>query len=132
MEEALVPFDFQELDPILRDDRVDKIAGKIKLEFPDLWEAKFITYLQPEQVLEQKDSSKPVTIPPVVVMAILSPNPKAPGYMIMTKAAVYFDHWRETDKKQKHYVGVEDPAYKIFRRTAKEHAKTMRNLQEMN
>ena len=125
-------FDFKELEPVLHDNRVDKIASKIKLEFPVLWEAQFVTYLQPEQVLEQKDNNKPVTIPPVVVMAILSPNPKAPGYMIMTKAAVYLDDWIDTDKKQKHYVGVEDPAYKIFRRTAKEHAKTMRNLQEMN
>ena len=125
-------FDFSELEPVLHDNRVEKIAVKLKLEFPDLDTAQFVTYLQPEQNLEKKGNSKNVTIPPVVVMAILSPNPKAPGYSIMTKAAVYLDHWLDTDKKSRHYVGVEDPAYKIFRRTAKEHAKTMRNLREMN
>ena len=125
-------FDFSELEPVLHDNRVEKIAIKLRLEFPDLGNAQFVTYLQPEQRLEKKDNGKETLIPPVVVMAILSPNPKAAGYAIMTKAAVYLDHWLDTDKKHKHYVGVEDPAYKIFRRTAKEHAKTMRNLQEMN
>lgn len=120
------------MEPVLTDGRVEKIATKIKLEFPDLYDAQFVTYLQPRQVLENKESGIPSIIPPVVVMAILSPNPKSSGYAIMTKAAVYLDHWIDTDKKQKHFVGVEDPAYKIFRRTAREHAKTMRNLREMN
>lgn len=125
-------FDFAGLEPVLHDNRVEKISVKLRLEFPDLIDAQFITYLQPEQNLEKKDTGKDVNIPPVVVMAILSPNPKAPGYLIMTKAAMYLEHWIDTEKRQKHYVGMEDPAYKIFRRTAKEHAKSMRNLREMN
>jgi hypothetical protein len=125
-------FSFSDLEPVLNDNRVEKISGKIKLEFPDLYDAQFVTYLQPEQNLEGKGDGKVVSIPPVVVMALISPKPKSPGYSIMTKAAVYLDHWIDTEKKQKHFVGVEDPAYKIFRRTAKEHAKTMRNLREMN
>jgi len=125
-------FNFADLEPVLNDNRVEKIASKIKLEFPDLYDAQFVTYLQPQQNLEGKADGKTTVLPPVVVMAVLSPNPKAPGYAIMTKAALYLDHWIDTEKKQKHFVGVEDPAYKIFRRTAKEHAKTMRNLREMN
>jgi hypothetical protein len=125
-------FDFSELEPVIDDARVERISGKIKLEFPDLLDAQFATYLQPQQHLAGKDGAKDVTIDPVVVIAILSPNPKAPGYSIMTKAALYLDHWLETEKKSRHYVGVEDPAYKIFRRTAKEHRKTMRNLREIN
>jgi hypothetical protein len=125
-------FDFSDMEPVLHDNRVEKIAVKLRLEFPYLDTAQFVTYLQPEQRLESKDKSKDVNIPPVVVMAILSPNPKAAGYVIMTKAAIYLEHWLDTDKKHKHYVGLEDPAYKIFRRTAKEHAKMMRNLREMN
>lgn len=127
-----VAFDFSEMEPVLHDRRVEDIAVKLRLEFPDLESAQFVTYLQPQQRLEKKEESGEVIIPPVVVMAILSPNPKAAGYAIMTKAAVYLDHWLDTDKKSKHFVGVEDPAYKIFRRTAREHVKTVRNLQEMN
>jgi len=127
-----VSFDFSSLEPVLHDNRVEKIAVKLKLEFPHLDTAQFVTYLQPEQRLESKDKGKDVNIPPVVVMAILSPNPKAAGYMIMTKAAIYLEHWLDTDKKHKHYVGLVDPAYKIFRRTAREHAKMMGNLREMN
>ncbi len=125
-------FEFADCEPLLPDSKVEKIQEKLKREFPAIGDAVFVSYIQPRQPLNSKNGGGPTDVPEVAVFAILSQNPKAPQFHIMTKAAVYLSEWRDVQKTYGHFVAKADPAYRIFHRTCAEHAKTMQNLRSMN
>lgn len=106
------------MEPFLPDDLVEAVAEVLRREYPDLWDATFVTMVDERRV--------------VFNLAILSPHPKHPGYSIMSRAQGFVKDWDEKAKARTHFVGAPDPAVVMFRIVAREHASKMRSARQLN
>lgn len=119
-------------ETVLDDARVWRIQERVmddaKGRLPD--DTDFVTFIQPATIVDREGIAVP--IPDVAVFAIVSPNPKDPSRKVMTQGAMRLDQWRRDDFYRTHYVGAGvDPAMPVFRRIAREHVNTLRNLAEL-
>lgn len=132
-ERAPVRPGYASYETLISDRRVTAIADLVIDEFREHGlgdNAEFVTFIQPPQIVQRTGVDVP--IPEVAVFAVISDNPRAPGHQVMTQASVWLTDWRATDAARLHFVsGPQDPAFPIFRETAKAHLRTIRNLREM-
>ncbi len=115
-------------EPLLTDRRLEKVAGRLVVEFPKLldYETDFVTWIQePQELLVEGLVRK---LPRVAVLGMVSPNPKHPDSSQLSKAGMWYDHWREEDQMFGRMNQKDDPALKFYRVLAKEHLRLMDNL----
>lgn len=118
-------------DPLLSDQRLSKVAGRLVVEFPRLldWETDFATWV--EEPVEYEKDGLVGKLPRRAVLAMVSPNPKHEDNQMLTKAGMWYDHWKEEDRSFQRMNEKVDPALKMFRILAKEHIRVMENLEQL-
>lgn len=122
-----------QLEPLLTDSRVERLAEALFLRFPALpLDSEVVTFISPER----KDQLGRV-IPAGAVFAVVSGHPRArvygqPGMKMMTHAGVWLERWRLEEKGRKHFVsGRDDPAFKFLFLAAKEHLRKIDDLKSL-
>jgi hypothetical protein len=133
-----VNFDPSEYEPLLDDDRVERIAHKIKSEFgfKKLEDSVFFTFIQPARPYNQRTPEGlvvPTWIPDMAVFAIISPrpNPTRPGQKLMSQATASLEGWLEAEKEASHFAGAPDEAHKIFKAVARMHLQQLQSAKEL-
>lgn len=145
----------EDLEPLLPDDRVGKIAELLLVAYPALGaEAEVFTFVVPEQRIEDRNSKPvphepgcprgancgcgPYTVPEQAVFAIRTPHPRATfdsfyrGKTLMSNAGMLRQVWDREETARRHYVSPrEDPAWAPFDITAREHIRKTASLKAL-
>ena len=130
-------FDPSEWEPLLDDDRVERLAGKIRSQYGHrkLADTTFFTFIQPARQVKTRTSGGifvETWVPEMAVFAAITPRPQGrPGQRLMTTATVSLADWRESEADVGHYAGAPDEAHKIFRLVAVEQISKIQSAKEM-
>lgn len=121
------------MEPLLRDDRVERIAGIMRAERGELplANSKFVTFIQPAREVEKDGLVRRVDA--MAVFGVISPHPRmvAAGQELMTHGTASLSDFRDADREADHNVGAPDPAYTIFKAVVTNHLATLQNLSEL-
>lgn len=128
------PDDFE---PLLDDDRVDRIAGLVRLSFPTLpVDTQFFTFVVPPQKVER--DGEEVEIPAQAVFAVQSAHPRRTfdafyrDKELMSNTACWLPIWEREERQRMHFVsGPDDPAFGPFSIAARNHLRAIKNLKEL-
>ena len=146
-----------DFEPLLPDSRVSKIADLLRIAYPDLRDAEFVTFIVPEQngvprtQLRQaphehgcpypNDSCEcdPLNIPAQAIFCIRDKHPRADmdpvykGKMMVTTEGTFLKVWESEEKARAHYVSTsQDPAYTIMEIAARAHVKRASEFRQLN
>jgi hypothetical protein len=130
-------FDPSKWEPLLDDDRVERLAEKLRSQFghKTLADSTFFTFIQPARSYTGQTPGglqAPAWIPDMAVFAVISPRPNGrPGQKLMSTATVSLQDWLETEAQATHYVGVPDEAHQIFRAVVRDHLAKMQSAKEL-
>jgi hypothetical protein len=93
------------VEPLLADERVEKLAAELKKRLPGLPpDSMVVTYVVPK-----KDGQGPWA-----VLGVVSKGPEAHQNPFMTQGSVFLETFEERERQSKHFVGVTDPALSIL------------------
>lgn len=121
---------FGDYEPLVSDVRLAPIDDRLRGEFPGLTpEDVLVTFIQPEQV-KIRDGQE-LRIPPMAVLAVMSPNPRHPDYRLMTPGVTSLAAFEEADQEFRHYAGKTDPVLSIYRLVVKDHLRKLQDLREL-
>lgn len=147
-----------DLEPLLPDDRVGKIAELLNIAFPTLRGSDFFTFVVPPQLVlrnkpgipHERGCPTPATqaisdcdcgpflVPEQAVFAVRSDNPRASfdpvyrGKQFMTTSGMWRSVWDREEKARKHYVSTrDDPAWGPFYIAASGQARKMQDYKEL-
>lgn len=129
--------DLADYEVLLEDDRVLPIVEKLKSEFghKTLADTQFVTFVVPPRQQTKRTPEGleyPGWIPTKAVFAVLTPNPRRKGQLIMSHATTDLANWSDTERESRHYVGAPDDLHNIFRAVLREHLPTIANLKDMH
>ena len=127
-----------DFEPLLTDSRVDKIAGLLRIAYPQLPpETEIFSFIVPPQKVVKDD--REVEIPAQAVFALKSPHPRRtfdPFYKdkeLLSNTATWLRVWEAEEKQRLHYVSArEDPAFGPFSIAARNHLRAIRDFKELN
>lgn len=119
-------------EPLVEDKRLWAVAEQLGVIFPKLpvFGYDLVTWIQEPLVLTA-EGGRPVTLPRVAVLAVVSPHPKDKDRERMTKMAMWFDDWDTEEKMRSHYAGAPDPLLKFYKPVIREHLKALQNSQDL-
>ena len=101
-------------EPLLSDERLSGIAARLVVEFPQLSNSDFVTWVQePKEIVNE--SGLVTKLPRVAVFGILTDDK-------LTKAAAYLEQFEQDDVDG-------STAIRIFRATAREHLRVLDALE---
>lgn len=122
-----------EREPLITDERLARVEGRLRAEFRLLPEdASLVTYWQESFEAAKEGTDEPFLVPKLAVLAVMSTNPRHPTHDTMTLGSMRFEDWAFEERTFKHFVGVEDPALKLYRPIVRRHIDTIENLKAMN
>lgn len=130
-----------DFEPLLPDDRVDKIAGLLRIAYPQLPpETEFFSFVVPEQSAPNPNGNgEMVPLPAQAVFALQSPHPRRTfdkfyrDKELMSNTACWLRIWEAEEKQRSHFVSSrDDPAFGPFSIAARNHVRAMRDLLQLN
>lgn len=118
-------------EPLVPDERLWIAANKLGVMFPDLPRLGYdlVTWIQEPQEVETERGR--VILPRVAVLAVISPHPKDKERQRLTKAAMWYDDWKEEEDKRSHYAAMDDPLIRFFKPLVRAHVKSMLNSEAL-
>ena len=118
-------------EPLVPDKRLWAAADRLGVMFPDLPRLGYdlVTWIQ--EPVEMNTERGPVTLPRVAVLAVFSPHPKDETRERLTKAAMWYDDWKEEEDKRKHYAAMDDPLIRFYKPVVRAHLESMLNSEAL-
>jgi len=127
-----IPTGFEDYEPVVPDARLNRVLGLLLEEWPDLGGAELVTFIQPRKEVKDPNTGLYVMIEPMAVFAVVSDNPRYPGFKTMHTGTASLADWREADTEYSHYAHLVDPLLTIYRKVLPRHIETIKNLEAMN
>jgi hypothetical protein len=124
--------DLGQYEPFLPDRDVDRASEKVRsaLGHRRLENVEFVTFLVPARTIKRQTPGGILVdswIGEMVVLGVLSPNPRRPTQKLLTSATVSLTGWLEAQDDE----GKPDHAFVIFKRVAEEHLRLVDNLRDL-
>lgn len=118
-------------EQLVDDRRLWAAADRLGVMFPDLPRLGYdlVTWIQEPTDVETENG--PVHLPRVAVLAVISPHPKDPDRQRFSKAAMWYDDWKEEEDKRAHYAAMDDPLIKFYKPLLRAHVKSLLNSEAL-
>lgn len=126
-----------DFEPLLTDERVDRIAGLLRIAYPQLpRDTEFFSFVVPPQTVEK--DGREVVIPAQAVFALQSPHPRRSfdGFYrdkeLMSNTACWLRVWEAEEKERRHFVSSrDDPAFGPFSIATRNHVRSIMDLKQL-
>lgn len=118
-------------EPLVDDRRLWAAADRLGVMFPDLPRLGYdlVTWIQEPMDVETAEGR--THLPRVAVLAVISPHPKDPNRQRFTKAAMWYDDWKEEEDKRAHYAAMDDPLIKFYKPLLRAHVESLLNSEAL-
>lgn len=118
-------FDPSTFEPLISDQRLERLVDKLRSEFGPLENFEFATFIQPARDIQKETPAGilvKATVQEMAVFAALAPRPrsKKAGSKLMSTGTVSLRDWREAEAEAAHYAGAKDHAHAIYRVVVKD------------
>lgn len=119
-------------EPLVEDRRLWIAADRLGVMFPDLPRLGYdlLTWIQ--EPMDMETAAGPVHLPRVAVLAVISPHPKDPDRQRLSKAAMWYEDWKEEEDKRSHYAAMDDPLIKFYKPLIRAHVESLLNSEALN
>lgn len=118
-------------EPLVPDERLWVIANQLGVIFPDLPRLGYdlVTWIQGPTAVETEQGRR--VLPRVAVLGVISPHPKDKDRQRFSKAAMWYDDWKEEEDKRSHYAGMGDPLLKFYKPLIRAHVESLMNSEAL-